>query len=110
MAQGLQSRMVKPPPRTDEEIATAAMLDLAGNVAGHDQWKDYDERYVTQRILRAIREAKGAAALAFFLIPFAVHAPNFTYKGVIVHQGTATKCNRPGFPRPAMHAGRSRIH
>jgi hypothetical protein len=59
MAQGLQSRMVKPPPRTDEEIAKTAMLDIAGNVTGRDQWKDYDERYVTQRILRAIREAKG---------------------------------------------------
>lgn len=45
--------------------------------------------------LRAIREAKGAAALAFFLIPFPAHAQNFTYKGVIVHQGTATKCIGP---------------
>ena len=50
------------------------MQDIAGNVTGRDQWKDYDERYVTQRILRAIREAKGAAALAFLIIPFAVHA------------------------------------
>ena len=92
--------MVKPPPRTDEEIARAAMQDIAGNVTGRDQWKDYDERYVTQRILRAIREAKGAAALAFFLIPFAVHAQNFTYKGVIVHQGTATKCIGPEVHAP----------
>ena len=60
--------MVKPPPRADEEIAKAAMRDIAGNVTGRDQWKDYDERYVTQRIIRAIREAQGAAALAFFLI------------------------------------------
>jgi hypothetical protein len=87
--------MAKPPPRTDEEIAKAAMLDIAGNVTGRDQWKDYDERYVTQRSLHAIREAKGVAALAFFLIPFAAHAQNFTYKGVIVHQGTATKCIGP---------------
>jgi hypothetical protein len=92
--------MAKPPPRTDGESAKAAMLGIAGNVTGRDQWKDYDERYVTQRILRAIREAKGAAALAFFLIPFAVHAQNFTYKGVIVHQGTATKCIGPEVHAP----------
>ena len=92
--------MVKPPPRADEEIAKAAMLDIAGNVTGRDLWKDYDERYVRQCILRAIREAKGAAAPAFFLIPFAVHAQNFTYKGVIVHQGTANKCIGPEVHAP----------
>lgn len=51
--------MAKPPPRTDEEIATAAMRDIANNITGKDGWKDYDKHYVLQRILRAIKEATG---------------------------------------------------
>ena len=47
-------------PRTDEEIAKAAMQDIRANVTGAaDHWKDYDEKYALDRILRAIREAKG---------------------------------------------------
>ncbi len=44
--------------KSDEAIASEAMRDIGGNVSGKEQWRDYDERYVVQRILRAIREAK----------------------------------------------------
>ena len=74
--------MAKQPPKSDDEIATTAMRDIAGNVSGKDQWKDYDERYVLQRILRAIREAKGAAAvLALCILPLAAHAGTATCAG-----------------------------
>ena len=66
--------MAQPPPRTDEEIARAAVHDIAGNVTGREPWREYDQRYVFQRILRAIREAKAAAALGCFLIPLAAQA------------------------------------
>jgi len=46
-------------PRTDEEIAKALMHDIRLNVGGKKIWADYDEKYVLERILRAIREAKG---------------------------------------------------
>ena len=49
--------MAKPPPRTDEEIAKAAMLDIAGSLGS--TLPEYDQRYIFQRILWAIREAKG---------------------------------------------------
>ena len=62
-------------PHTDEQIATDAMRDIYGNVTGaRGTWAEYDMRYVIQRILRAIREAKAAAALLLFLMPFAAHA------------------------------------
>jgi hypothetical protein len=48
--------MAKPPPRTDEEIAKAAMLDIAGSLGS--TLPEYDQRYIFQRILWAIREAK----------------------------------------------------
>lgn len=48
------------PKPNDEEIAKAAMQDIRANVTdAADQWKPYDEKYVLERILRAIREAKG---------------------------------------------------
>jgi hypothetical protein len=51
--------MVKPPPRSDEEIAAEAMRDIYANVTdARGTWRDYDMKYVTQRILRAIGEAK----------------------------------------------------
>jgi hypothetical protein len=46
-------------PKPDEQIAAEAMRDISRNVSGKDQWRDYDERYVTQRILRAIQQGKG---------------------------------------------------
>jgi hypothetical protein len=52
-------------PKTDEEIAHTAMHDIKANATGAaDQWKPYDERYVLQRILRAIREAKDVHPLS----------------------------------------------
>jgi len=59
--------MAKPPPRTDEEIAKAAMRDIAGNVTGRDQWKDYDERYVTQRIFT--RDTRGQGRSGACILP-----------------------------------------
>lgn len=47
-------------PKSDEEIAADAMRDIYANVTdARAIWKDYDLRYVTQRILRAIKDAKG---------------------------------------------------
>jgi len=61
--------------KPDEQIADAAMKDIYANVTGaRGGWADYDMQYVIQRILRAIKEAKGAVALAVFLIPSAAHA------------------------------------
>lgn len=51
--------MANTPPKSDEYIAGEATRDIAGKVSGRDQWRDHDERYVIQRILRAIRDAKG---------------------------------------------------
>jgi hypothetical protein len=62
----MQSGMAKQPPQSDEEIANAAMQDIYTNVtSARESWRDYDMRYVLQRILRAIREAKSAAGLLF---------------------------------------------
>ena len=53
--------MARPPEKSDEELAADAMRDIYANVTdARSTWKDYDLLYVTQRILRAIREAKGA--------------------------------------------------
>ena len=58
--------MARPPFRAagsvkpDEDIAAEAMRDIYGNVTNaRGTWADYDIRYVLQRILRAIKEAKG---------------------------------------------------
>ena len=67
------------------------MQDIRANVTGAaDQWKPYDEKYVLDRILRAIREAKGAAAILLFLIPLAGHAQ--TYKGEAIHKIIIAYC------------------
>jgi hypothetical protein len=51
--------MARPPEKSDEDIAAEAMKDIYANVTDARQsWRDYDMRYVVQRILRAIREAK----------------------------------------------------
>jgi hypothetical protein len=48
------------PKPSEEEIAKAAMQDIRANVTGAaDHWKDYDEKYALDRILRAVRETKG---------------------------------------------------
>jgi hypothetical protein len=47
-------------PHTDEQIATDAMRDIYGNVTdARTSWRDYDLRYVTQRILRAYQGGEG---------------------------------------------------
>lgn len=62
----MQSGMAKQPPQSDEDIANAAMQDIYTNVtSARESWRDYDMRYVLQRIIRAIREAKSAAGLLF---------------------------------------------
>src|SRR6478672_2826147 len=48
---------------SESSIAGEAMRDIAGNVSGKAEWRDYDERYAVQHILRAIREAKGTPAI-----------------------------------------------
>ena len=71
--------MAKQPPKSDEDIANAAMQDIYTNVtSARESWRDYDMRYVLQRILRAIREAKGAVAIVLCLIPLAGHAQKTT--------------------------------
>ena len=51
--------MAKQPPKSDEDIANAAMQDIYTNVtSARESWRDYDMRYVLQRIIRAIHEAK----------------------------------------------------
>jgi hypothetical protein len=51
------------------------MKDIYANVTGaRGDWADYDMRYVQRRILRAIKEAKGTAVLALFMLPLAAHA------------------------------------
>jgi hypothetical protein len=58
--------MAEPTPKTVEEIANDAMQDIYMNVTdARGIWRDYDLRYVLQRILRALREAKSAAGLLF---------------------------------------------
>ena len=55
----MQSGMAKQPPQSDEDIANAAMQDIYTNVTSAKRMmRDYDMRYVLQRIIRAIREAK----------------------------------------------------
>jgi hypothetical protein len=62
--------MAEQPPKSDEDIANAAMQDIYTNVtSARESWRDYDMRYALQRILRAIREAKEVMALALCLIP-----------------------------------------
>jgi len=59
----------------EEDIAAEAMRDIYGNVTGARQsWRDHDMRYVLQRILRAIKEAKRAVAVAVLLISPAAQA------------------------------------
>ena len=94
--------MAKQPPKSDEDIANAAMQDIYTNVtSARESWRDYDMRYVLQRILRAIREAKGAVAIVLCLIPLAGHAQNYDYTlpdGSIVHRHVLapTQCLRVG--------------
>jgi hypothetical protein len=45
----------------DEKAAAEAAHDIMANVTGGDVWRDYDEKYVRSRILRAIREVSGKA-------------------------------------------------
>jgi len=72
--------MAKQPPKSNEDITNATMQDIKVNATGSsDQFPAYDERYVLQRILRAIREARGAVVLALcILLPFAAHAGTVT--------------------------------
>lgn len=44
-------------PKPDEQIAPDATRDIAANVTGGRDWKDYDQKYAVSRILRAIRDA-----------------------------------------------------
>jgi hypothetical protein len=89
-------------PKADEDIATTATHDIKANGTGAaDQWQPYDEKYVRERILRAIRQAKGAAAIALCLIPLSGHAQNYDYTlpdGSVVHRHVLapTQCLRVG--------------
>jgi hypothetical protein len=52
--------MASLPPRSDEDIAAEAMRDIYGNITdARRTWHEYDLRYTMQRILRAIKQAKG---------------------------------------------------
>jgi hypothetical protein len=93
--------MPKPTLRSDENIAKAALDDIQGNIHALKTLADYDQRYVLQRILRAIREAKGAVSIALCLIPLAGHAQNYNYTlpdGSVVyrHVLAPTQCLRVG--------------
>ena len=46
----------------DEKASAEAAHDIMANVTGGDTWREYDEKYVRQRILRAIREVGGKAS------------------------------------------------
>ena len=73
--------MAKQPPKSDDEIAKAALDDIQGNIHVLKTLAEYDQRYVLQRILRAIREAKGAVVLTLCILPFAAHAGTVTCAG-----------------------------
>jgi hypothetical protein len=56
--------MAKQPPKSDEEDAKAALEDLKANLGLPKTLAEYDQRYIVQRILRAIWEAKDVHPLS----------------------------------------------
>jgi hypothetical protein len=49
--------MDEKPLTPDEKAAAAATHDIMANVTDGHNWRDYDLKYVRNRILRAIRDA-----------------------------------------------------
>ncbi len=50
--------MDEKPLTPDEKAAAAATHDIMANVTGGREWREYDEKYVRTRIVRAIKEVK----------------------------------------------------
>jgi hypothetical protein len=59
--------MGNPPLTPDEKAAADATRDIMFNVTDGRNWHDYDEKYVRDRIMRAIRDAAKATAIAVCL-------------------------------------------
>jgi hypothetical protein len=50
--------MAQPKQRTNEEIAKAALDDLKGFVHAINDLPEYNHKYIYERILRAVQEAR----------------------------------------------------
>jgi hypothetical protein len=88
-------------PMTPEEKAAAdGARDIAANVTDGRNWKEYDEKYVRTRILRAIREVAGKAGAvtvaAAMLCP--AQARDYELNGATVHRSfiAGQQCYRVG--------------